>query len=462
MRMLKAALLAASFVATPVLAQNSDAETADVLIDQALESDLGYALLESLTTEIGPRLAGSEAEKRAAQWAVNNLKSLGFDKVWTEEVEIDGWTRGVETGRITAPFPQNVHLTALGHSVATPEKGVEAEIVAFQDVTELKAANPADVKGKIVYLSKRMTRTQDGSGYGPTVINRALGASEAAKLGALAVIIRSVGTDSHRMPHTGGLRYQPDAPKIPAAALSNPDADLLENMMARGKPVRFHLTMTPKALGKVKTQNVIAEVKGTKRPNEIIVIGGHLDSWDLGTGTIDDGAGVAITTAAAKLILDLPKAQRPARTIRIILWGAEETGLWGAKAYAETHKDELPKHILAAESDLGAGRIWKINSRIAESAVDTFREQARVLLPLLIDYGHNEGEPGPDVSPLMAAGVPIAELKQDGSDYFDLHHTPDDTLDKVDPEALAQNVAAYAGFIYMVANSNVDFRGVSN
>lgn len=458
------ALTAASFLYTgTVSAQDDmvseqDTEIAQALITQSLNDDLGYQILESLTTEVGPRLAGSEADQRAVAWAVKKLNSLGFDRVWTEDVDIDGWARGEEYGHILAPFPQPVHLTALGGSVATGEAGISGDIIAFHDVVDLQRADPGLVEGKIVYLSKRITRTQDGSGYGPTVINRGIGASEAAKLGAKAVVIRSVGTDSHRFPHTGGLRYQDGIEKIPAAALSNPDADLLENMLARGKTVEFKLVLTPRFTGKKVTQNVIAEVRGSERPDEVVVIGGHLDSWDLGTGAVDDGAGVAISTAAAKYVLDLPKAQRPKRTIRLILWGAEEIGLIGARAYAKAHADELDKHIMAWESDFGAGPIWKINSNISEGAIAAFKEMARSLGSIGIDYGHNEGRGGPDVSPLQAAGVPIAQLAQDGSDYFDLHHTADDTLDKVDPAALAQNVAAYAAFAYLVANSDVDFR----
>ncbi|MGD8326628.1 MAG: M20/M25/M40 family metallo-hydrolase [Sphingomonadales bacterium] len=462
-RSIFAAMALTTMVFSPAQAEElrlskHDKEIADKLIETGLSDDLAYQLLESLTTEVGPRLAGSAQDQKAVSWAVNQLKTLGFDKVWTEDFTFDGWARGKEYGNIISPYSQSVHLTALGNSAPTPDDGLSGEIIAFHDVTDLMRAEPQSVAGKIVYLSKRATRTQNGSGYGPTVINRANGASEAAKLGAKAVIIRSVGTDSHRLPHTGGLRYQEGIKKIPAAALSNPDADLLENMLARGKPVKFNLVITPRFTGKMTTQNVIAEVRGTKRPDEIVVIGGHLDSWDLGTGAIDDGAGVAISTAAAKYILDLPKNQRPERTIRVILWGAEEIGIVGAQAYAKAHADELDKHVLAWESDFGAGAIWKINSNIGSASVDAFKELAHPLSPLGIDYGDNQGKPEPDVIPLKAAGVPFAQFAQDGTDYFDLHHTADDTFDKVNPADLAQNVAAYTAFAYLVANSDIDFR----
>ncbi|MFZ5608990.1 MAG: M28 family peptidase [Pseudomonadota bacterium] len=432
--------------------------TAEALIDQALASTLAYELLESLTTEVGPRLAGSANDARAVAWAMANLQNLGFDRVWSEPVAVTAWARGAESAAIIAPFPQALAVTALGGSIATPAAGLEAEVVSFLDVVDLAAADPAEVAGKIVYLGKRMSRAQDGSGYGPTVVNRRDGASLAARLGARALVIRSVGTDGNRLPHTGLLRYDEKRGKIPAAALANPDADLLEAVLARGQPVRLKLTLAPRDLGPATSHNVIAEISGRARPEDIVLIGAHLDSWDLGTGAIDDGAGVAITVAAAKLIADLPASQRPARSLRLVLFAAEETGLFGARAYAEAHHDTLSHHVLAWESDFGAGRVWQIQAGVGSGALDGVKAMARLLIPLGIDYGGEGGHGGPDIGPLRAAGVPTLTLAQDGTDYFDLHHTANDTFDKVDPAVLAQNVAAHAAMAYLATMADTDFR----
>lgn len=457
-----AAMLAAAMLAAPVAAQNEVAElpaelvmSATALREAGLVDRLGHELIESLTTEVGPRLAGSEAEERARQWAVRKMRELGFANVRVEPFEVPGWRRGVERARVLGASAQPLAVTALGGSVGTPEGGVEGEIVRFADLYELEAAAEGSLAGKIAFVDLRMYRAQDGSGYGNTNYIRGGSPSVAARKGAVAVLIRSVGTDSHRFPHTGGTRYAADAPKIPAAALSNPDADQLARLLARGS-VRVALELGAEPLEPASSGNVIGEIVGAEAPDEIVVIGGHLDSWDLGTGAIDDGAGVGITMAAAKLILD--SGWRPRRTIRVVLWGAEEIGLYGARAYAEAHAEELDRHVMASESDFGAGRVWNFQTRVGEEDRPWTNAIHRLLRPLGIGRGNNEAGGGPDVTPLRAAGVPVATLAQDGRDYFDLHHTADDTFDKIDLADVQQNVAAWAVFTWLAASLDVDFR----
>ena len=272
----------------------------------------------------------------------------------------------------------------------------------------------------------------------------------------MALVIRSIGTDSDRLPHTGMQRYVDGATKIPAAALSNPDADLLSNMIRRGKPVTLKLDIDAGFTGATVTQyNVVGEIRGRKKPEEVVVIGGHLDSWDLGTGAIDDGSGVAITMAAGAMIGKLDKA--PLRTIRVIAFANEEQGVFGGKAYAETHKAELDLQQLGAESDFGAGRIYSFRTGVAPQAIPVIEEIAKLLAPLGIIYEIDKGGPGPDITPFATVGMPWAQLAQDGTDYFDYHHTANDTLDKVDAKALDQQAAAYAVLAYVAADSSVDF-----
>lgn len=440
--------------APPVLSPPQE-QTAKRLIAKSLEDDTAWGILESLTTEIGPRLAGTEAEARARAWAQRELRAHGFKNVRIETFSLPSWSRISEEASIISPFPQKLQIAALGLSVGTPSEGLEGEVVRFETLADLRSAPMSGLEGKIVFVDEPMTRTQDGSGYGAAVGKRSGAANEGAKRGAVAALIRSVGTDSHRTPHTGGLRYEEGVEKIPAAALSNPDADQLARVLARSdSPVRVALNIQVEMNQDAVSGNVIGEIPG--KSDEVIVIGGHLDSWDLGTGAIDDGAGVAITMAAAKMIGDL--RGKPARTIRVVLWGAEETGLWGARAYAEKYKDDLDKHVLASESDFGAGRVWQLQTRFGETAMPKAAALHRILRPLGIGPGNNEAGGGPDVSPLRAAGVPVISLRQSGWDYFDLHHTSDDTLDKVDPEDLRQNVAAWAAAIYLASEMPGGFR----
>jgi Zn-dependent M28 family amino/carboxypeptidase len=424
------------------------------LIKAAKTAGYGYAITESLTTEIGPRLAGTPEEAAARDWAVEKFKEIGLQNVRIEEFTIPGWIRGVETASIVSPNPQQLYITSLGGSVATPATGLEADIAYFPTFEDLQAAPMGGLEGKIVFISGRMEKAPDGAGYGPANRKRRSGATEAAKRGARAVVIRSVGTDSHRFPHTGQMRYAEDVKKIPIAALSAPDADQLERTLERGETVRLKMTLTPKAVGDLPSGNVIGEIIGTERPDEIILIGGHLDSWDLGTGAVDDGAGIGISAGAAQAILE--SGLKPKRTIRVVAFGAEEVGLLGAYAYVNANKDSLANHMLASESDFGAGPVYEIRSGVKGSSGEAVLKEIAGALGLPMSSKGTNG--GPDIGPMFNEGVPAMRLQQDGTDYFDLHHTPDDTFDKIDPEHMAQNVGAFAAMAWIAANSDSDFR----
>ena len=416
------------------------------------------AIVTSLTTEVGPRLAGSEAEARARAWAVDTLAEKGFANVRNELFEMDAWERHEEGAEVLSPYPQPLAVTALGGSVPTEDDGLSAEVTLFETLEDLKRAPEGSLSGRIAYVGHAMQRTQDGSSYGYFNEARTAGPSIAAGKGAVGYLIRSVGTDSHRFPHTGSLRYQEGLPRIPALALSNPDADQLERIAEDGKAISVRIKVDSSEVPAAQSGNVIGEVVGREAPEEVVVIGAHLDSWDLGTGAIDDGAGVGITMAALELIKDAGLA--PRRTIRLVLWGAEEVGLLGANAYRDQHEGELEQHVIGSESDFGGGRVWQVTADSQTEEGDAlFGEIARLLAPIGVAPGSDD-QPGggPDLYPLIAAGVPTLRLHQDGRDYFDLHHTADDTVDKLDAASLDQNVAAFAVFAWLVADSDVSFR----
>ena len=433
---------------------------AAALAAEALQSNLGYSIVESLTTEVGPRLAGTEAEQRARQWAVAKLESLGFANVRIEPFALPVWERGVEWAQIISPYPQPLVVTALGGSTSTGSDGVEGELASFSSLQALVDAPREHVAGKIAFVDEVMTRTQDGSGYKAASAKRRKAAYVAEEKGAQAVLIRSVGTNSQRFAHTGQMRRATDSGDsrgVPAAAVSAPDADQLQRILNSNGSVRLRLVLTPEQRPAGTSGNVIAEIPGTEAADEIVLIGAHLDSWDLGTGAVDDGAGVGIVVAAAKQLMDaMPEG--PRRTVRVVLFGAEEVGLVGAKAYADAHANELAKHVVASESDFGAGRIWRFETGVAENKVKAAQALGTVVRAMGAGPGGNTATGGPDMKYLREAGVPVVGLKQNGWDYFDLHHTPNDTLDKIDPQDMAHNVAAWVSFIFLAANSAETYR----
>ncbi len=438
------AAVAAIALPLPALAQMDPA----TLRDAALKDDVAWDITEGITTEIGPRLAGSDAEARARAWAVKKLTALGFSNVKAEPFPLKTWVRGEEKMEVLSPFPQPLHLTALGNSGATSAKGLEAEIVYFPDLAALEAAPDGSLKGKIAFVSHAMTRTQDGSQYGPYGGVRRRGPATAAKKGAAAIVIRSIGTDYHRNPHAGGTSFPEGTAAIPAAALSLPDSEQLERILKRGQPVRVKLTLTPKQVGIRESGNVVADVPGSDPSAGVVVVACHLDSWDLGTGAFDDAAGCGIVAAAAKRIMD---AGQPRRTIRVLWAGSEEVGGPSGEAYLKAHG--LDRHVFAGESDFGADRVWQVQLKLPGGAKGVGERVATTLAPLGISRTQDGPVGGADIAMLARKGVSGVNLNQDGTRYFDLHHTPDDTLDKIDPSQLRQNVAAWTAVLAVVANA---------
>ncbi len=433
-------------------------QTATSLRGQALQDDVAYEVVSGLSMEVGARLAGSEADQRGRDWMVAKFKALGFDKVWTEPVSFPRWVRRSESASLVAPYPHALAITALGYSAATPAGGLSGELVAFDSLDALNNADAASVRGKIVYIGKpRMHASNDGSGYGTGSAIRTGGPSIASQKGAAAFVLRSVGSDSDRLAHTGLTRFAEGVEPIPAAAVSNPDADLIDAMLKVGKPVTLKLMLDVDMDGTYTGANVIAEMTGRdKNSKEYFLTGGHLDSWDLGTGAIDDGAGVAIATAAAHLIGHLE--QRPRRSIRVVAFANEESGLYGGKAYAERHREEISNAVLGTESDAGADRVRKITASVKQSARAAVDSIAEVLKPLGIEYDAKAaGVGGSDLSAVHAVGMAGLSLHQDTTRYFQWHHTANDTLDKVDPAQLRQNVAAYVVVAYLAAEADGDF-----
>lgn len=428
----------------------------NALINANQHSNLAFDIVQSLTVEVGPRIAGSQGDKRAVLWGEKKLDQLGFDKIYKQPVRVRNWERGFADAKVVAPFEQKLVITALGGSIATPENGLRRSVVMFSGLDALKASSKTDVEGKIVFLNTRMRRNKAGKFYRTVVPNRVNGAVQAAKLGAVAVIIRSVGTDNSRFAHTGIMRYDDSIAKIPAGAISNADADTLETMMISGNEVIVDINMQAKEAGWQTSYNVIGEITGTEKPDEVVLISGHLDSWDEGTGAIDDGAGVAISTAAAKMILDT--LGRPKRTIRVVMYAAEEIGLVGARQYVNANKDSLGNIVAAAESDFGAGKIYQIDTRFNPNMQSLAEPLYTTLAELGVAYGNNQSSGGPDVSVLPSHGVPVFALKQDGTYYFDYHHTPNDTLDKISKDDIRQNQLVWSLVTAFLANANVEPR----
>jgi hypothetical protein len=431
------------------------AETINQLQAEALGSDLAWDLLTSLTTDVGPRMPGTRGDALGVAWAEAEFERLGFDRVRKEKVTFPLWRRGFEQARVVLPRVQDFAVTAIGGSPGT-EGILSAEVVHFPDLAALEAAAPGSLTGKIAFISTRMERSRSGRDYSRVVAGRSQGPFVAAEKGADALIIRSVGTDNDRLPHTGNLSTSRTGSAVPSAALSNPDADLLVAMLERNDRVRMELRLDVGFSGEAESYNVIGEFDGREDNGEYVLIGAHLDSWDLGTGAHDDGAGVAITMAAAKLVAELP--QRPRRGIRVVLFANEEQGIYGGKAYARTHADDLASHVIGAESDLGAGRIYQFRSNVRPEAEAAMDELARYLAPLAIPRQLDRPAfGGADIGQMRAIGLPVVDLNHDASRYFDLHHTANDVLAQVNADDIAFNVAAYVSFVYFAAETDAVF-----
>jgi carboxypeptidase Q len=426
-------------------------QEASRLRDSALSLREAAAIVQSLTDEVGPRLSGSPGGRAAEEWAIQKLSALGLTNVHGEPLLEPHWERGVEEGEVVSPHRQKLVLTALGGSPGTGPGGLEAAVLLTEDVSSLHLLlekEPGAVRGKIVFFNKKMERTRDGSGYGRAVGIRGRGPLEAAKGGALGVLIRTVGTSSARLPHTGAIDTR--GPVVPAAALSGPDADFLERLLTGGASVKVHLTLTCRTLPEAPARNIVGDVRGDGRPEEIVLLGAHLDSWDLGQGAIDDGAGVGIVVEAAHLIAHATHA--PRRTVRVVLFANEENGTRGAKAYAEAHKQEADRHIAALEMDFGTDRVYGFSSLTGPEGEEAVSAIFELLRPLGVTENGTEDDGGTDISQLRPLGVPLFSLRQDGTRYFDIHHSADDTFDKIDPVSLQQAVAAVVTFASVAAD----------
>ncbi|WP_321323722.1 M28 family peptidase [uncultured Parasphingorhabdus sp.] len=456
MRKISALLAGATALSLSTAALATDHDPM-MLQAKALQDDVAYDIVEGLTTEIGPRQAGTEQEAQARHWAVARLIAYGFDNVRSEPFMMPTWVRGAETAAVVAPYAQPLVVTALGNSASTGVEGITAEVAYFESLEAMKAVPDGSLAGKIAFVTHKMHRSQDGSGYSAFGPVRWVGPSIASQKGAVAYVIKSIGTDYHRNPHTGSTGFGEGVKPIPAGALSLPDADNLERMVKLaqgvGETVTMNLVLTPRNLGQQESGNVIAEVTGRDPSLPMILIACHLDSWDLATGAFDDAAGCGIITAAAKNIRD---HGQPLRTIRLLWAGAEEVGIWGGKAYRDAHRDQ--KHAIAMESDFGADRVWRVEFTLPDSAKPVADRISASLLNLGIGRSGGKAGGGADIGPIISdSNLAIIDLQQDGSRYFDLHHTPDDTLDKIDPEQLRQNVAAWTTVLSIIANSDADF-----
>jgi carboxypeptidase Q len=445
--------------ATPVMFSAQTLTDLKRLQQAALNSDYAYRQVAHLANNIGPRLSGSAQAAQAVDYVANELRVIGCE-VQLEKVAVPHWVRGEETAALVQ-FPgqaentmQKIVLCALGESVATPSYGVTAEVIAVKNFDELKSLPREKAAGKIVLFNypfdKQMAAEgRGGEAYGEAVIYRGDGPSAAARQGAVACLIRSVGGADYRIPHTGMTKYTDDAPKIPAAAVTAEDADLIVDLMRQGT-VRMKLILTPESLPDVESANVIGDIKGSEHPEQVVIVSGHLDSWDLGTGAIDDGAGVAVSMEAARLIQQLHL--KPKRTIRVIAWMNEENGLAGSRQYGKDHEKDWANHFAAMETDGGAGHPIGLNMKAKSEVKKMLAPVAAILQESGAGILGFTEHAGADIEPMDKAGVPTLAPIQDSRFYFNYHHTAADTLDKIVPKELAENSAVVAVAAYALAN----------
>lgn len=443
-------LLACRTATPPVVQAKGPKQPVELVTLQGARSE-AFTIATSLCDTVGPRLAGSPGDARAVAWAVETMKRLGLTNVHTEPVTVTAWTRGAERAEITSPVSQPLAIAALGGSIATPENGLEAEVLEVTSIDALKALQPGAATGKILFANIPMRRTNNGAGYGETAGVRRLAGQQGATAGAIAAVIRSVGTDSNRLPHVGGQGLASAAP-IPVGALSIPDAELLHRVLING-PVKLKVTLTPKPTTTAQSANVIGEVPGRDRGEEIVLLGAHLDSWDLGTGAHDDGAGVGLVLDTARQLLALP--QRPRRTVRVVLFANEENGLAGSVAYAQAHGAD--HHVLAAEADIGGDRALTYRFAGGTKARDEVKRWNAWLAPLEVRFEDRPAHGGADLGALHEKGVPVFDVGQDASRYFDLHHTANDTVDKLDEAQMTQAARTWATMTWLAAESSIDF-----
>jgi carboxypeptidase Q len=451
-----AALLSAALLAqaAPVPATATNPVAAR-LAGAALTERGAYQIARHLADNVGARLAGSKQAERAVIWAEAAMKRAGLQRVRREPLTVRTWERGPLSAVLRADpavagsVDQKLAALALGGSVPTPPAGVEADVIEVTSMEELTALGER-ARGQIVFMNRPVVQTRDGSSYGAVSAVRYKAPPEAARLGAVAFLFRSAGTGYHRQPHTGVT--QPgtaSAPTIPSAALALEDCDRLSRRLAGGGKARVQLRLEAKELPPSPSFNVVGEVPGSTRKDEIVLLGAHLDSWDVGQGALDDAAGVGIALDTARLLAGM----RPARTLRVVLFMSEEVDGAGAKGYAAAHKAELSRHVAALEADSGDGMVYGYGVTSGESAVALVRKWVTPLGALVpVEVRVVKGG-GADTKPLQAAGVPIIELGQDFSRYFDWHHTEGDTADKLDPASISQAAAAYANLTWALVSA---------
>ena len=446
--------------ATPVVFSTQTLADLKRLQQAALSSDYAYRQVAHLADNIGPRLTGSAQAAKAVEYVAGELKAVGCE-VQLEKVMVPHWVRGEETAALmqwpgmAENTTQKIVLCALGGSVATPTDGITSEVIAVKTFDELKAMPREKVAGKIVLFNypfdKRIAAEgRAGEAYGEAVVYRSDGPSAAAQQGAVACLIRSVGGADYRIPHTGQTKYADDAPKIPAGAVTAEDADLIVDLVKQG-PVKMKLVLTPQTLPDVESANVIGDIKGSEHPEQVVIVSGHLDSWDLGTGAIDDGAGVAVSMEAANLIQKLHL--KPKRTIRVIAWMNEENGSAGSKQYAKDHEKDWANHFATMETDNGAGHPIGLNVKAKPEVKAMLKPVAAILQESGAGMLALAEHAGADIEPMEKADVPAFAPIQDSRFYFNYHHTPADTLDKIVPKELAENSAVVAVWAYAMANS---------
>ncbi len=414
---------------------------ADRLIDRALSDSAAWERIAELTDRFGPRFSGTEALERAIDWVMEEMRADGLENIRGEPVMVPRWVRGEEAAEMLSPRWARLPMLGLGGSIGTPPGGIMAEVLVVSSWEDL-AARAAEARGKIVLFDVPFTT------YGATVQYRVNGAVEAAKVGAVASMIRSVGPYGMQTPHTGGMRYDPAVPAIPHFAITREDAMMLHRMQRRGERITVRVQMAAQTLPDVESRNVIGEIVGRESPDEIVVIGGHIDSWDVGTGAMDDAGGVVVAWEAVRLLHEL--GLRPRRTIRVVGWTNEENGLRGGNAYRDQHRDQLGNHLIAIESDAGVFRPTGFGFTGSDEARAIVRQIGGLLRRIEADSIWASGG-GADIGPIMAEGVPGMSHNVDGTRYFWYHHTHADTVDKLDQRHVAMNVAAIAVMAYLIA-----------
>ena len=439
------ALLIAVGLTTPLGAQSiTDRYRADAdrIIDAALKDSTAWNRLAEMTERFGNRLSGTAALEQTIDWVIARMKEDGLQNVRGEPAMVPVWVRGEESAQMVRPRVQNLPMLGLGGSIATPPGGITADVLVVGSFSDL-TAKAAQASGKIVLYDVPFTN------YGETVQYRARGAVAAAKVGAVGALVRSVTPYSQRTPHTGGMSYDSTVRRIPAAAITVEDAEMIHRLVDRGERVRVTLEMSAKTLPDAPSRNVMGELVGSEKPDEIVVFGGHIDSWDVGRGAMDDGGGVVVAWEAVRLLKRL--GLKPKRTIRVVGWTNEENGGRGGQAYRDAHRAEVDKHVLAIESDGGVFKPQGFSFTGSDAAVDMLKQIA--LLLDRIDAGAMvKGGGGADIGPIMALGVPGLGLNVDGTKYFWYHHTDADTIDKLDPNDMARCVAAMAVMAYVAAD----------